>query len=117
MEIGIREAKNKLSKLIDRLSCGEEVFLTRRGERVAKLVPAPPKKARDPKRGRGFLKGKVNLYPGWDSHEEDKKRCSNSCTNRTRIEIAARHERLPSMDDGKASLAPASEARSGETGF
>ena len=71
MEVGIREAKNKLSKLIDALSYGEEVFLTRRGERVAKLVPATTK--RDPKRGRGSLAGKVNLYPGWDSPEEDKK--------------------------------------------
>lgn len=73
MDVGLREAKNKLSKLIDALSCGEEVFLTRRGERVAKLVPAPPKKPVDPKRGRGFLKGKVNFYPGWDSPEEDKR--------------------------------------------
>jgi prevent-host-death family protein len=73
MDVGIGEAKNKLSKLIDRLSGGEEVFLTRRGQRVAKLVPAPPKKPWDRKRGRGFLKGKVNLYPGWDSPEEDKK--------------------------------------------
>lgn len=72
MDVGIREAKNNLSKLIDALSYGEEVFLTRRGQRVAKLVPAPPKQ-RDPNRGRGGLAGKINFYPGWDSWEEDKK--------------------------------------------
>ncbi len=72
MEVGIGEARNKLSKLIDALSYGEEVILTRHGKRVAKLVPASPKH-RDPKRGRGSLEGKVNLYPGWDSWEEDKK--------------------------------------------
>ena len=71
MEVGIREARNNLSKLVDAVRHGEEVFLTNRGQRVAKLVPAP--KPRTPLRGRGFLKGKVNLYPGWDSPEEDKK--------------------------------------------
>jgi len=71
MEVGIREAKNNLSKLVEAVSKGEEVFLTNRGQRVAKIVPAP--KPRTPWQGRGFLKGKVNLYPGWDSPEEDKK--------------------------------------------
>lgn len=60
-----------MSKLIDALSYGEEVYLTRCGQRVAKLVPAQVK--RDPKRGRGGLEGKINFYPGWDSPEEDKK--------------------------------------------
>ncbi len=67
--MGIREAKNTLSKLVDALRHGEEVFLTKRGKRVAKLVPAYPA---DPKRGRGSLVGKGNLYPGWDSPEADK---------------------------------------------
>jgi prevent-host-death family protein len=71
MEVGIREAKNNLSKLVDAVRHGEEVFLTNRGQRVAKLVPAP--KTRTPGRGRGEWKGKVNLYPGWDSPEEDKR--------------------------------------------
>lgn len=71
MEVGIREAKNNLSKLVEAVSKGEEVFLTNRGQRVAKIVPAP--KPRTPLRGRGFLKGKINFYPGWDSPEEDKK--------------------------------------------
>jgi prevent-host-death family protein len=71
MEVGIREAKNNLSKLVDAVRRGEEVFLTNRGERVAKIVPAP--KTRTALRGRGFLKGKINFYPGWDSPEEDKR--------------------------------------------
>ena len=70
METGIREAKNNLSKLIQAVLDGEEVFLTNRGERVVQLIAAPkPKSAR---RGRGIWEGKVNLYPGWDSPEEDK---------------------------------------------
>ncbi len=71
MEVGIREAKNNLSKLVDAVRKGKEVFLTNRGERVAKIVPAP--KPWIPGRGRGEWKGKVSLYPGWDSPEEDKK--------------------------------------------
>jgi prevent-host-death family protein len=39
-EIGVFEAKNKLSELLDRAERGEEVVITRRGKPVAKLVPA-----------------------------------------------------------------------------
>lgn len=71
METGIREAKNKLSKLVEAALDGHEVFLTNRGRRVAQLIAAPPPAS--PARGRGFLKHKINLYPGWDSLSEDKK--------------------------------------------
>ena len=71
MDVGIREAKNSLSRLVEAAKDGEEIYFTNRGQRVAKLIPAPPPAA--PNRGRGFLKGKINFYPGWDSPEEDKK--------------------------------------------
>jgi prevent-host-death family protein len=71
METGIREAKNNLSKLVEAAVEGQEVFLTNRGKRVARIIPAPPSPA--PKNGRGMFKDKGNLYPGWDSIEEDKK--------------------------------------------
>jgi prevent-host-death family protein len=71
MEVGIREAKNSLSKLVEATLGGEQVYLTNRGQRVAQLIPAASQPSAD--RGRGFLKGKVNLYPGWDSKEEDLK--------------------------------------------
>ncbi len=35
------------------------------------IIAAPPPAS--PNRGRGFLKHKINLYPGWDSLSEDKK--------------------------------------------
>ena len=38
-EIGLFEAKNKLSELVGRAERGEEVVITRRGRAVAKLVP------------------------------------------------------------------------------
>ena len=41
-EIGLFEAKNKLSALVDRVEKGEEITITRRGTPVAKLVPTKP---------------------------------------------------------------------------
>jgi len=43
MEIGAFEAKNTLGNLLDRVERGEEVVITRRGKRVARLVPETPK--------------------------------------------------------------------------
>jgi prevent-host-death family protein len=41
-EIGAFEAKSKLGTLLDWVSNGEEVLITRRGKAVARLVPATP---------------------------------------------------------------------------
>jgi prevent-host-death family protein len=38
-EIGLFEAKNKFSELVDRAERGEEIVITRRGKAVAKLAP------------------------------------------------------------------------------
>lgn len=37
--VGIFEAKNRLSELVERVQRGEEITLTRRGEVVARIVP------------------------------------------------------------------------------
>ena len=37
--VGIFEAKNRLSELVERAARGEEIVITRRGETVARLVP------------------------------------------------------------------------------
>ena len=37
--VGIFEAKNRLSELVDRAAGGEEIVITRRGEEVARLMP------------------------------------------------------------------------------
>lgn len=39
-ELGVLEAKNRLSELLNAVELGEEVVITRRGRPVAKLVPA-----------------------------------------------------------------------------
>jgi len=38
--VGLAEAKNKLSELIDRVAHGEEITITRHDVAIAKLVPA-----------------------------------------------------------------------------
>lgn len=70
MEVGIREAKNSLSKLVAAVLEGEDVYLTSHGKRLVRLVAAPEPKY--PNRGRGSLKDKINFYPGWDSRKADK---------------------------------------------
>jgi prevent-host-death family protein len=42
MDIGIYEAKSRLSQLIEKAEAGEEVILTRRGKAVAKIVNVAP---------------------------------------------------------------------------
>lgn len=42
-EIGVREAKARLSELLREVDRGEEWILTQRGRKVAKLVPIEPR--------------------------------------------------------------------------
>ena len=66
-EIGLFEAKNKLSELVDRAERGEETVITRRGKPVAKLVPVQPgrdrEKARRAVEGIRKLAKEMNLGP------------------------------------------------------
>ncbi len=39
-EVGVFEAKNKLSALLDRVERGEEIVITRHGKPIARLVPS-----------------------------------------------------------------------------
>lgn len=42
-KIGLFQAKNRLSELVDRATRGEEIGITRRGKLAAVLVPPRPK--------------------------------------------------------------------------
>ena len=55
-EIGLFEAKNKLSELVGRAERGEEVVITRRGKAVAKLVPVTARSEADIERARDAMK-------------------------------------------------------------
>jgi len=48
MEINVKEARNRLSSLLDRVEEGAEVILLRRGKEVARLVPPSGKGRRLP---------------------------------------------------------------------
>ncbi len=52
--VGVREAKNHLSRLLDDVAAGEELVITRRGKVIASLVPvcARPKRRFATDRGR-----------------------------------------------------------------
>ena len=39
MQVNVKDARSKLSSLLDRVEKGEEVIITRRGKKVARLVP------------------------------------------------------------------------------
>ena len=55
MEVGVHEAKTHLSRLLRRVAAGDEVTITRGGEAVARLVPAPARRARQLGRDRGLF--------------------------------------------------------------
>jgi prevent-host-death family protein len=70
-EIGLFEAKNKLSELVSRAEKGEEVTITRHGFPVARLVPArrvyDPEKARAAIEEMRKLAHEMNLGPfNWE---------------------------------------------------
>lgn len=60
--VGVHEAKTQLSQLLERVSRGEEVIITRRGREVARLVP--PRPAR---RTFGMDRGVFEVPPDFDA--------------------------------------------------
>jgi prevent-host-death family protein len=55
IEVGVHEAKTTLSELLRRVALGEEVTITRSGEPVAMLVPAPRRGPRQFGRDEGLF--------------------------------------------------------------
>jgi prevent-host-death family protein len=60
----IHEAKTQLSRIVERVERGEEVIISRAGTPVAKVVPLTGILRR---RGRGMLRGRLELSDDWDS--------------------------------------------------
>lgn len=50
MEISVSEAKASLTELLHRAEAGEDVIFTRRGHKIALLVPIEPELTRDQRR-------------------------------------------------------------------
>ena len=68
MSINIHEAKTHLSRLLERVSEGEEIVIAKSGKPVAKLVPY--KQARRP-RSPGGWEGRVRIAPDFDELPPD----------------------------------------------
>lgn len=62
MIINTHEAKTQLSKLLDRVSSGEEIIIAKSGKPVAKLVPCGKKAV-----VLGFLEGKIRVSDDFDA--------------------------------------------------
>ena len=68
-EIGMHEAKTRLSSLVERAEAGEEIVITRRGVPAARLVPE--------RRGQGFASlagawsGQVRIADDFDELPDD----------------------------------------------
>jgi prevent-host-death family protein len=65
-KVNIHEAKTHLSRLIARVSAGEEIVIGKAGKPVAKLVPFTDES--EPRKLGGW-KGKIRLAPDWDSDD------------------------------------------------
>jgi prevent-host-death family protein len=64
LTVNIHEAKTHFSKLLARVSSGEEVIIAKAGKPVARLVPIVEKPAR---RKPGSAAGKVVIMPDFDA--------------------------------------------------
>ena len=63
-QVGMHEAKTKLSQLVERAESGEEIIIARRGTPVVRLIPV----ARTSSMAdvRGALRGEVRIAPDFD---------------------------------------------------
>ena len=64
LTVSIHEAKTHLSRLVARVSSGEEVIIAKAGKPVARLVPIKEKRTQ---RIPGSAAGKVVLMPDFDA--------------------------------------------------
>lgn len=70
MEVtNIHDAKTHLSKLVERVSAGEEIIIGKAGKPVARLIPYKEPKAA--KRKPGAWKGKVWISPDFDKADRE----------------------------------------------
>ena len=63
-KVNVHEAKTHLSRLLERVSAGEEIIISKAGTPIAKLVPF--KESQTTRRKPGSLKGKVQIASDFD---------------------------------------------------
>jgi prevent-host-death family protein len=70
IEVGMHEAKTKLSQLVERVHAGEDVVITRHGQPVARLVPTSgPSSSLEAVRG--AWRGRVRMADDFDELPDD----------------------------------------------
>jgi prevent-host-death family protein len=67
-QVNVHEAKTHFSKLLARVSQGEEIIIARNGKPVARLVPVTPEPAQRPL---GIFKGQIWMAPDFDETPEE----------------------------------------------
>jgi prevent-host-death family protein len=68
-EVGMHEAKTKLSQLVERAEAGEEIVIARNGTPVARLVPVA--RSSSFASARGAWKGRVTIAGDFDELPDD----------------------------------------------
>jgi prevent-host-death family protein len=66
--VNIHEAKTHLSKLLARVSEGEEIIIARNGKPVARLAPLEPEPKQRPL---GIFKGQIWIAPDFNETPEE----------------------------------------------
>jgi prevent-host-death family protein len=68
-QVGMHEAKTKLSQLVERAEAGEEIVIARRGTPVARLVPV--ERTSSFASSYGAWRGKVRMADDFDELPDD----------------------------------------------
>jgi prevent-host-death family protein len=68
-QVGMHEAKTKLSQLVERAEAGEEIVIARHGKPVARLVPIAGTSALAA--AHGALRGRVHLAEDFEELPDD----------------------------------------------
>ncbi len=68
-QIGMHEAKTKLSQLVERAEAGEEIVIARHGKPVARLVPVA--RTNGLAAVRGALRGRIEIADDFDQLPDD----------------------------------------------
>jgi prevent-host-death family protein len=63
-QVNIHEAKTHLSRLLEKVSAGEDIIISKAGKPIAKLVRFEPPKSR--RRLGGLMKGKIVIADDFD---------------------------------------------------
>jgi prevent-host-death family protein len=68
-QVGMHEAKTKLSQLVERAEAGEDIVIARNGQPVARLVPVSSTNALAGVHG--ALRGRIELAEDFDELPDD----------------------------------------------